>query len=297
MATETEVPGKLRVVKLPHQTSYWEDVSKILTEIKGCNTIPVAEFSKLYRTMYSKIELVASAPTLKNLQKVSTLEAEPGCLTAQLLPYIADLALRVTVLFPEPIPLLVHGLNQTVCATRLQVACILANAIFDLIPVQTMNMQVLTLIDLLNIALFGSQLAKLTCILEYFRRIWEHEKKGDMVYLNRIISVERRFLLATDTPSFGETTSPLSSFTSFPTGLIEEAHGCLQADFANQYIGGGVLSTGNVQEEIRFVVSPECLFSLLICEVMLPNETIIISGLFMNDVTQQNLCVCIIFRC
>lgn len=285
MATETEVQEKIRVVTLPHQTPYWEDAAKILTEMKGCDSIPVAEFSKMYRTLYSKIEPVASAPTLKNLQKVSNLDTEPGCLAVQLLPYIADLALRVTVLFPEPIPLLVQGMHHTVCATRLQVACILANAIFDTFPVQTNNMQVLTLLDLLNIAFFGSQATKLTCILEYFRRIWEHEKKGDTVYLNRIISVERRFLLATDTPNFSETNVPLSPFTSFPTGLIEEAHGCLQADFANQYIGGGVLSTGNVQEEIRFIVSPECLFSLLLCEVMLPNETIIISGLFTNYMT------------
>eukprot|EP00002_Diphylleia_rotans_P027133 TRINITY_DN542_c0_g1_i10.p1 TRINITY_DN542_c0_g1~~TRINITY_DN542_c0_g1_i10.p1 ORF type:complete len:239 (+),score=32.60 TRINITY_DN542_c0_g1_i10:426-1142(+) len=38
--------------------------------------------------------------------------------------------------------------------------------------------------------------------------------------------------------------------------------GMLQADFANEYIGGGVLGYGCVQEEIRFVINPECLISM-----------------------------------
>lgn len=41
----------------------------------------------------------------------------------------------------------------------------------------------------------------------------------------------------------------------------------------------GVLTGGCVQEEILFVIKPECLVSLLICSVMKDNESIIISGL------------------
>jgi poly(ADP-ribose) glycohydrolase len=59
---------------------------------------------------------------------------------------------------------------------------------------------------------------------------------------------------------------------------IEGSKGTLQADFANQYIGGGVLGRGCVQEEIRFVISPECLVSLLFCERMTDNEAILIRG-------------------
>lgn len=49
-------------------------------------------------------------------------------------------------------------------------------------------------------------------------------------------------------------------------------------DFANKFIGGGVIGTGNVQQEIQFQVSPETLVSRLICEVMEPNQVIYISG-------------------
>lgn len=49
-------------------------------------------------------------------------------------------------------------------------------------------------------------------------------------------------------------------------------------DFANKYIGGGVLSHGCVQEEIRFVICPELLVSLLFTERMNTNEAVLIRG-------------------
>ena len=52
----------------------------------------------------------------------------------------------------------------------------------------------------------------------------------------------------------------------------------LQTDFANEFLGGGVLFQGNVQEEIRFSVCPELLSSMLFMECMAPNEAIIFQG-------------------
>ena len=49
-------------------------------------------------------------------------------------------------------------------------------------------------------------------------------------------------------------------------------------DFANKYIGGGVLREGSVQEEIRFVICPELIVSLLFTEVLDPNEAVVITG-------------------
>ena len=42
-------------------------------------------------------------------------------------------------------------------------------------------------------------------------------------------------------------------------GFEDPVHGqkCLHADFANMYLGGGVICGGNVQEEIRFSICPE----------------------------------------
>ncbi|CAF4622706.1 unnamed protein product [Rotaria magnacalcarata] len=59
---------------------------------------------------------------------------------------------------------------------------------------------------------------------------------------------------------------------------IEDISCALQVEFANKYIGGGVLGAGCVQEEIRFCICPEMLVSLLICEKMEPNECIFLIG-------------------
>lgn len=61
-------------------------------------------------------------------------------------------------------------------------------------------------------------------------------------------------------------------------GTIEDAKGALQVDFANMYIGGGVLNSGCVQEEIRFTICPELIVSLLFMERMNNEECIIIRG-------------------
>lgn len=59
----------------------------------------------------------------------------------------------------------------------------------------------------------------------------------------------------------------------------------LKMDFANKLIGGGVFGRGCVQEEIRFVVSPELLVCRLLAEQMERNECIIVTGkLFCSNV-------------
>ena len=62
-----------------------------------------------------------------------------------------------------------------------------------------------------------------------------------------------------------------SKLTAFrvvgPPGVIEDASGTLQADFANMWIGGAVLGKGCVQEEILFLEKPECLCAILFCQV------------------------------
>ena len=62
-------------------------------------------------------------------------------------------------------------------------------------------------------------------------------------------------------------------------GTIEdEGYGMLQVDFANAFVGGGVLGRGCVQEEIRFLVSPELIVSRLFTERLGDNECLIITG-------------------
>ena len=49
-------------------------------------------------------------------------------------------------------------------------------------------------------------------------------------------------------------------------------------DFANRYLGGGVLGHGLVQEEIRFLLCPEMIVSRLITEALDDHERLIMTG-------------------
>ena len=49
-------------------------------------------------------------------------------------------------------------------------------------------------------------------------------------------------------------------------------------DFANKFLGGGVLNNGLVQEEIRFMICPEMIVSRLLTEALDKNEALIMTG-------------------
>ena len=52
-----------------------------------------------------------------------------------------------------------------------------------------------------------------------------------------------------------------------------------QVDFANKFLGGGVLGQGCVQEEIRFLICPEMLISRLFTECLEKNECLLMIGM------------------
>lgn len=70
----------------------------------------------------------------------------------------------------------------------------------------------------------------------------------------------------------------LSKVTLVPEGGIEDAEMCLQVDFANRFIGGGVIVGGCVQEEIRFAICPELTVSMLFCAFMKDHEVLFLTG-------------------
>uniref|UniRef100_A0A8R1IGI3 Poly(ADP-ribose) glycohydrolase n=1 Tax=Caenorhabditis japonica TaxID=281687 RepID=A0A8R1IGI3_CAEJA len=59
---------------------------------------------------------------------------------------------------------------------------------------------------------------------------------------------------------------------------IEETALSTQVDFANRDLGGGVLNNGMVQEEIRFMMCPEMIVGMIVCNRMKQNQAISIVG-------------------
>ncbi|KAF9413855.1 hypothetical protein HW555_008058 [Spodoptera exigua] len=199
------------------------------------------------------------------------------------LPEIIKLALDLPKLVQAPIPLLKQHKNFSVSLSQQQIASLLANAFFCTFPrrnatKKTSEYASYPFINFNSSGLYEStssnaNLEKLKCICHYFRRVVTKVPVGTLTFTRR--SVPPR-----DCPSWPKSSIPLGSIPLHvePLSTIEDADSLIQIDFANKFLGGGVLGHGCVQEEIRFVICPELMISMLFTEVMRPNEALIIIG-------------------
>lgn len=96
-----------------------------------------------------------------------------------------------------------------------------------------------------------------------------------------VVTFARRSVPENDLPDWDKcqaTFDELLLHVSDEGTIEDDGVGLLQVDFANKYIGGGVLNYGCVQEEIRFVICPELLCSRLFTEVLDDNECLLMLG-------------------
>lgn len=169
--------------------------------------------------------------------------------------------------------------------SRQQACCLLALAFFNIFKTgdtsgYTRDYQHFTLSGFLSFPFYASQEGKLLCILHYFQRIRQAEDDNETEFLDTFIQFTRKRIPKEAAEEvWGGCSTPLVSFETISEGLIEEAHGCLQVDFANEYIGGGVLGMGNVQVgTLKFIaLSFALLTSMLYRRLYIPGLTIYIS--------------------
>ncbi|ULT97498.1 hypothetical protein L3Y34_005366 [Caenorhabditis briggsae] len=74
--------------------------------------------------------------------------------------------------------------------------------------------------------------------------------------------------------------NPMPDVRIYDQMVIEETALCTQIDFANEYLGGGVLKSGAVQEEIRFLMCPEMIVGMLLTDKMDDTQAISIVGAY-----------------
>ena len=123
-----------------------------------------------------------------------------------------------------------------------------------------------------------TEIEKIKCILNYFHHLTRQNDHS----LREVITFQRaclrsEHLLQWEVLKCSEKT--LCPLTVNKTSLIDDTS-CeyVKVDFANMYLGGGILNTGCLQEEIMFTTCPELICGMLFMEAMAPNEAIIISG-------------------
>lgn len=207
-------------------------------------------------------------------------EAETEGFFANTMPAIIRLALRMPELIPTAIPLLKHGQNKSISLSQQQIACLLANAFLCTFPRRNARDEKSEYKNYPSINFFPlyqhtdkAVLEKIKCICSYFTTVCKKVPLG-------VVTFTRRSLKPSLLPNWETDDSTFDSLIHISTtGTIEEdGIGMLQVDFANKYVGGGVLGFGCVQEEIRFVICPELLVSKLFTERLGSLECLVIAG-------------------
>ncbi|KAE9417125.1 hypothetical protein Angca_008175, partial [Angiostrongylus cantonensis] len=183
---------------------------------------------------------------------------------------IARLAVNAKFILTSPVPLLRANHYGSVTLSQEQCACLLAHAFFCTYRRERRNFNRINMSSI-----FDDQnpmcCVKLRFILHYFSIVLKKMPTG-------CVSFRREALPPELVPNWEDDQTLMPLMATASDTSIEDSYGCLQVDFANEYIGGGVLTWGAVQEEIRFLICPEMIVSCLLCEKMGPLEVVHIVG-------------------
>ncbi|XP_015794487.1 poly(ADP-ribose) glycohydrolase isoform X2 [Tetranychus urticae] len=269
-SSQSSTPMQMEYISMPFNGKVWAEVKNLA--------------SKQIRTSQQLIDSIKSTnPSLKRFsfnilkQVVDEMnESEQKIFYDETFPFIISSALALPDLIIQPIPILKQKMNHSLFFSQQQCASLLANAFLCTFDKPTKSkLNHFTFTELFTVMRPGAtkrKLEKLKCIINYFRRLSRNTPKGTVTF-------ERRYLEAKKTPDWSSSESSLKRLIVNNNGSIEkDGIGMLQVDFAHKLIGGKVLTYGMVQEEIRFVVSPELIVSMLFTETMLENEAIHIIG-------------------
>ncbi|KAL6535339.1 hypothetical protein OROMI_026713 [Orobanche minor] len=168
------------------------------------------------------------------------------------------------------------------------IAALLACALFCLFPTtmrRTKNLQHINF-DILFVCLYESKEPshenKIKCIVHYFEKVCKIMPMGNVSFERKVLSLRNSSpsnVLCPEADFWSKSTISLCRFEVHTSGKIEDqSNELLEVDFADEYIGGLVLELGCLQEEIRFVINPELIASMLFLPMMEDNEAIEMVG-------------------
>ncbi|XP_047426146.1 poly(ADP-ribose) glycohydrolase [Mugil cephalus] len=258
------------------QASRWQEISKHLKALaskRSASSDDVEKVIKKYNPNYKE------QWKFDALKKFLKLEQKREKHFKELFPKIAALASKLPEHVMKPIPLLRRGHSATITMSQAQISCLLANAFFCTFPHRNTSKPGAEYGNYPSInfsSLFGQwterKQEKLKAVLHYFDVVTD-----DKTAPSGLVTFHRRCLK--DAPDWKSSKATLGKLCVTSKGKIEdEGEGMLQVDFASSRVGGGVLSSGLVQEEILFLINPELIVSRLFTEKLDDDECLFIRG-------------------
>ncbi|KAM9306337.1 poly(ADP-ribose) glycohydrolase [Pholidichthys leucotaenia] len=260
-----------------HQ-SRWTVISKQLKALAEKKSVSVNDVVNAIMKYNSKYKEKWSFDALINFDQ-SIPKVENYC--HELFPKIAALALKLPELVMKTIPMLRRDLSGAITLSQFQISCLLANAFFCTFPHRNSASPHAEYHNYPTInfsSLFGNwsprTKEKFRALFYYFKVVTD-EKTAP----HGLVTFERHCLKEADIPNWKICKETLPKIHVTSHGTIESsARGMLQVDFASSLIGGGVLGSGLVQEEILFLLNPELIVSRLFTEKLDNDECLIITG-------------------
>lgn len=198
------------------------------------------------------------------------------------LPFIISCAVDIERVFDRHPLLLQQGMQAEIQFTETQVLSLIANMFLctfehDAVPrnvkpgyPRNLTMEQWFMDD------NRVNIAKIACLVAYFE--YHRTQRAAILMEEGIVKVRRQVLDPQQVYPWSTSSSAMLNVQVNANNTIESIRRSTHTDFANALIGGGVLSNGAVQEEIRMCISPELLVSLLITQQMADNEAVVISG-------------------
>lgn len=249
----------------------------------------VVDVDAKFRHLKSAIEQYTWVESLNGLKAAVNLDEK---MTGEhffkkTLPFIIEAAVALPELLPceKGYPMLKQDENRKVDIDRETVLSLMANMFLCTFDTSKMHdeheLNSYTFAVLFNQS-YPQEVAKLRMFLNYFDRARNAGRSGSVIsssFRGNITLIRQVKNAQSMEKWYKANDKPLLEIIVKDTGKgFETTEGTVEADFANMFIGGGVLSGGCVQEEIRFSISPENCIACLLCPCMGPEEAIQIYG-------------------
>ena len=251
-----------------NKESTWEVVKSMLEEIcskENCKNLDDA---------ISYIESIAAVnscmprnqDTMVGLRKyIQSFDKKTESSFLELVRYIAGLALRAPTLFKKTgIRILRKNSPGLLYYTSEEIACVIAQGFFCCLPEPHYSMDLPGTINFSRWFcgredVYQQKIEKMVWYFQEYQR-----EEGEITEKPRRVSFERNYLSKSKYDSmndsyFAKNSKRLSKVKIKSQGSVEDEENALVVDFANKYLGGGVMGRGYVQEEVLFVDYPELL--------------------------------------
>ncbi|OMJ68266.1 hypothetical protein SteCoe_34332 [Stentor coeruleus] len=264
----------IKEVRLPHHTKkLWQFAKGLLYFLAIKQSCSVEGILEVICKLISECRIIHSNDIdISVLRNFLTNNDNPEILG--LFSKIASYALEVEFLFPEPIPILTKHSNGLVNLSYRQIRCLLALQFYCCFPKQETNLDLpkdYTYAKIFNKshASQESQTSKIICALNYFRR-QEFPEELYVAFIRK--SIQQKLDWSTIDLPLTEVYSIADKYGT------EDYRDKIMIDFANKYIGGGVLGSGTVQEEIMFHKHVQPIASVIFTEKLEDEETLFFKG-------------------